>query len=259
LQNSDTLKKFLVIAATSGMIVFNWLSAAGYVNSVTPEMISDKYPTFVTPAGYAFTIWSLIYFGMIVFSIYQLLSKGAPPKNGERFRGVRSIYILSCAANCAWIYFWHQEQILICLFIILALLATLLVINIKVSNINSYAEFWLVKTPFGIYFGWVTVASMVNLAVALKYLNIEMSDSAAIILGSALILLAAFFGIMVRVKLANYFYPLAIAWAVTAIAVKQSGHVLIVVAAAVACIVSLFTALSFVLTAKSSEIKQIEH
>lgn len=252
---NDRLKQFLVIAATAGVIFFNWLAASGYVNDVTPEMISDKYPTFITPAGYAFMIWSLIYFGMAVFSIYQLNIFGALPKTGERFRGVRSLYILSCALNCAWIYFWHNDQILICLFVILALLAALLLINVKIQNAGTgartNAEFWLVKAPFGIYFGWVTVAAMVNFVIVLKYLKVEMSDTAAIVISCIIILLAAFFGVMVRIKLGNYLYPLAIAWAVTAIAVKQSGHVLIVVAAAVACIVSLFTALSFVLTEKS--------
>ena len=242
-QNSETLKRILVIAATAGVIAFNWLAASGYVNGTTPAMISDKYPTLVTPAEYAFTIWSLIYFGMTVFSIYQLLSK-----TGERFRDVRSLYILSCAVNCAWIYFWQQDQILICLFIILVLLASLLLINIKLKNAETMGEFWLAKAPFGIYFGWVTAAAMVNFAVALKYLNVAMTETTEIILGSAIILLAAFFGVMVRIKLANYLYPLAIAWAVTAIAVKQSGNVLIVAAAALACIVSLFAALSFVLT-----------
>ncbi len=247
-QNSDALKRVLVIAATAGMIVFNWLSAAGYLAGVTPETVSDKYPTFVTPAGYGFSIWSLIYFGMAVFSIYQ-----AMPKTGERFRAVRSLYILSCAANCAWMYFWLRDQILVCLFSMAALLAALLFINIRLRNTETGGEYWLAKAPFGIYFGWVTVAAMVNFVIALKYLNVAMTDTSAIILGSVLILLAAGLGVIASVKLTNYFYPLAVAWAVTAIAVKQSAHVLIVVAAAAACVVSLFAALSFVLKAKSSE------
>lgn len=245
-QNSDTLKQILVIAATAGMIVFNWLAGAGYAGGVTPEMISAKYQTFVTPAGYAFTIWSLIYFGMAVFSIYQAL-----PKTVERFRGVRSLYILSCAANCAWLYFWLGGQIPACLFIIAVLLAALLLINIRLRNTETSGEFWLAKAPFGIYFGWVTVAAMVNFVVLLKYLGVTMPESAETNLGSVLILLAAAFGALASVKLTNYFYPLAIAWAVTAIAVGQSAHLLIVVAAAMACIVSLFAALSFVLKATS--------
>lgn len=249
--NNATFRALMAVLATVGVIAYNWMAAQGYVNNTTPAMISDKYPTFVTPAGYAFMIWSLIYVGMIAFSIYQAL-----PKNIERYRGIRTPYIFSCVLNCAWIYFWHHGQVLICLFIILALLASLLLINIKIRNTETNAQFWLTKAPFGLYFGWVTVASMVNFVIALKYMNVTMSDSTQIIMGSILILVAAFLAVIVRLQLANYIYPLAIAWAVTAIAVKQSVTTLIVVAAAGACIVSLFAALSFVLTEKSSAINK---
>jgi hypothetical protein len=59
--------------------------------------------------------------------------------------------------------------------------------------------------------------------------------------------------VIIRLKLANYFYPLAIAWALTAIAVKQSGKTLIVAAAAVGVIACLIAALSFVMNMPSSE------
>ena len=150
----DKLRAFLVLAATIGTIAFNWLAASGYVNGVTPEVISGKYPTNITPAGYAFAIWSLIYLGMTAYSIYQLL-----PANVVRFRGIRSLYIMSCALNCAWIYFWHHDQIAVCLAIILGLLTVLLFINIKLRTFNSIPDSALVKAPFGIYFGWVTAAS----------------------------------------------------------------------------------------------------
>src|SRR5690242_11772592 len=69
----ERIRSVLVLLATSATIAFNWMSAVGYVNGTTPAMISAKYPTIVTPAGYAFAIWSLIYFGLIAFSIYQVL------------------------------------------------------------------------------------------------------------------------------------------------------------------------------------------
>jgi benzodiazapine receptor len=252
-QASNIMRQILVIAATAGVIAFNWLAVTGHVNGVTTEQISDSYPTLLTPAGYAFTIWSLIYFGMVVFSLYQLL-----PKNAERFRSLRSLYIFSCAANCAWIFFWHQEQIGLCLLVIFGLLIALMMINWKIRNTETFADFWFVKTPFGIYFGWVTVATIVNFAVALKFWGIEMSETNGSIIAGIFIILAAGLGVLVRVKMENYFYPLAIAWAVTAIAVKQSGHAIIVVSAAIACIVSLFVAISFVLTAKSPKISRID-
>lgn len=247
-KSSHVVQQVLVVLATAGVIVFNWLAATGRVNGVTPEVISALHPTLVTPAGYAFMIWSLIYFGMTAFSIYQLL-----PSNAERFIPIRRIYILSCVLNCAWIYFWHGDQVAICLVIILALLGTLLWINIKVKNAETNTQFWLVKAPFGIYFGWVTLATMVNLMIVLKDLNTGMSVATETALGCVLILFAALLGVIVRVKLGNYLYPLAIAWAVTGIGVKQSGQTLIVVAAAIACIITLFAALSFVLSKSPAE------
>lgn len=245
---NDKIQQVLVIIATIGMIVFNYLAATGILGGIETGEVSDKYPTRITPAGYAFAIWSLIYLGMIAFSIYQAL-----PSNAERFRGIRRVYILSCVANCAWLYFWHQEMIVVCLAVILVLLGTLAFINAKLQNTETYAEFWLAKAPFGLYFGWVTAATILNATIALVYLNVQVSDSVAVFLGTVLILIAAALGVIIRWRLRSYFYPLAIAWALTAIAVKQSGQTLIVVSAAVGVIVCLLAALSFVMNMPSSE------
>lgn len=240
---SEKFRAYLVVAATVGMIVFNWFAAAGYVNGVTPAEISDKYPTIVTPAGYAFSIWSLIYLGVIAFSIYQLI-----PTNLVRLSTLRSTYILSCALNCAWIFFWHSDQIAICLAVIAALLVSLVVLVAKASKLDTLKDAVIVKAPFGLYAGWVTAATLVNLAVLLAGLKVEIPP----VLGVALIFVAAGFAIFIRKKFLNYIAPLAVAWALTAIAVKQSGNTLIVSAAAVGVIACLIATLSFVVNLPSS-------
>ena len=243
----ERLRSFLVLLATLGTIAFNWLAAVGRINGVTPEMVSNAYPTPITPAGYAFASWSLIYFGLIAFSVYQML-----PSNLERYRSIRSLYILSSALNCAWIYFWHYGQISLCLAIIAALCITLFLINNRLRPADSLLGSLISKGTFGIYFGWLTAATLVNFAVTLVYLKVELSDSANSGLAVGLILLAAALGVLMRIGFANFFYPLAIAWALTAIAVKQSGHTLPVTAAAIGVIACLIAAISFVLTLNSS-------
>ncbi len=247
----DRLRSILVLAATGGTIAFNWLAATGRINGVTPQEISDQYPTLVTPAGYAFSIWSLIYLGLLAFSVYQLL-----PANAAKFRNFRSLYITTCALNCAWIFFWHSDQIAVSFIVIVALLITLMLINIRNREWGSLTEFWTVNAPFGIYFGWVTAATLINSAVLLVYWKVEMSGSASTALGVVLILLAAALGLAVRKWLTNYFYPLAIAWALTAIAVKQSGHTLIVAATAVGVGACLIASLSFVMNLRSTDTAQ---
>lgn len=245
---SDRFRAILVPIATIGVIAFNWLAATGRINNVETGAVSDMYPTPITPAGYAFSIWSLIYLGMIAFSIYQLL-----PANVARFRNIRSFYILSCALNCGWIYMWHNDEIAICLVLIFLLAVSLLLINLYLIRTEGPGEYWLVKAPFGLYFGWVTAATLVNFAILLVHLKVQISDSAFTWIGVALILLAAALGVIVRVRLVNYLYPLAIAWALAAIGVKQSGNTLIVAAAAVGTVACLIAALSFVTSLPSSD------
>lgn len=244
--NSERIKQILVVIATIGVIIFNWLAATGRLG-VSTSAVSDKYPTQITPAGYAFAIWSLIYLGLIAFSLYQAL-----PKNIEKLNNLRRVYILSCVANCAWLYFWHQEMVVICVAVIFLLLGTLAFINVKLKTTENVTDFWLVKFPFGLYFGWVTVATILNATIALVSLNFQTTSSIANILGAILILTATVLGVIIRFKLNNVFYSLAIAWALTAIAVKQSGQTLIVASAAIGVIVLLITTLSFLVNIKSS-------
>jgi len=249
--STDRIRSLLVIVATLGTIAFNFMAAAGRINGTTPEEISAKYETLVTPAGYAFAVWSLIYAGMIAFSVYQLL-----PSNVVKFRSIRTFYVLSCALNCGWIYFWHHDQIVVCLILILLLAVSLFLINLNLRVTETPGEYWLVKAPFGIYFGWITAAALVNFAVLLVHLNFQMSESAWTIISVTLILFAALLGILVRLRLANDLYPLAIAWALTAIAVKQSGHTAVVVACAIGVVTSLISTLSFVVNLPSTLTKK---
>jgi hypothetical protein len=245
---NDKLQPILVIIATIGMIIFNYFAATGILGGVATNVPSDRYPTFITPSGYAFAIWSLIYFGCLAFSIYQ-----AFPSNIARFRPLRRVYIVTCVANCAWLYFWSQEMIAVCLGVILILLGTLALINIKLKTTETTGEYWFAKFPFGIYFGWVTAATILNATILLVYLGVKVSDQTAIRLGAGLIFIAAALGVIIRIKLTNYFYPLAIAWALTASAVKQSGKTLIVASAAVAVIACLIASISFVMNMPSSD------
>jgi hypothetical protein len=194
----NVLRAVLVVAATAGMILFNALAAARRIGGVTPEQISSLYPTLVTPAGYAFSIWSLIYLGLVAYSVYQLL-----PSSIDRFSGIRSLYIFSCVLNCAWIYFWHGNQIGFCLVIIATLVVALIILNSQIGELPKLIDSWLVKAPFGLYLGWVTAATLVNLAVALRFWNVPMTQSTGIVLAVLLIAAASVAGIVLRWKLRN--------------------------------------------------------
>lgn len=238
---SEKIRQILVIIATAGLIFINYLAAVGVINNLTPGEISDKYVTDITPAGYAFAIWSLIYFGLILFSIYQALPSN---RNNLLFKKIRTVYILSCLANCAWIFAWHYELVPLSLLIMFILLGTLIFINLVLMRADSTAEIITTKVPFNIYFGWITVAAILNATITLVYFGVQFPETSASIVGAILILVAAALGILLRFKISSAFYPLAIAWGITAIVVKQSGDTIVVTASAIGVILLLIAALA---------------
>jgi hypothetical protein len=243
---AERIRSTLALVSTVATVGFNAIASVGLLNGTTPEEISNRYPTPVTPAGFTFSIWSLIYIGLLAFGTYQVL-----PTQDRRFRPVRTLYILSCALNCAWIYFWHHEQIAICLTIIAALLALLFLIGSKLPPTATTGEYWLTKAPFSIYSGWVTVATLVNFAVLLVYMKVELSGEAWAAIAVLLIGVAVSVAVFVRLRFYNLLFPMAVAWALTGIAVKQSGNTAIVVACAVGVIACLIATLSFVVNLPS--------
>ncbi len=241
----DRIRAVFVLAATLGTVALNWLATRGFVGYATRSDVSGKYLTVITPANYAFTIWTLIYAGLIAFSIVQLL-----PGRIDPFRPVRSLYVLSAALNCAWIFFWNQEQIAICFVILAALVIVLFLINSRLPDSGTPGERFLVGGTFGLYLGWAAAMTLLNFAVLVVYAKI--GRDAENVIGIGLVLVAAGFGVLARARWTNYFAPLAIAWMLTAIAVKQSANTLLVVATAIGVVACLIASASFVMNLKSS-------
>lgn len=235
----------LVVVATIVTIGFNALAALGLVNGVTPATVSERHPSIITPAGYAFSIWSLIYLWLVAFAIYQVLR----PVRGDLGR-IRLLYIASCVLNCAWIWFWHRSFVGVCLVLIVLLAAVLFLIVRQFADPVSFREALFTKAPFGIYFGWVTCAALVSLNIVLT--PVISSETALTLLGIISIVTATAAAVLVCWKLRNYFFPLAAAWALAAIAINQSHHSAIIITAAFGAIVCLLTAGTIVTKLKDS-------
>jgi len=234
------IEQVFVVLSYLVVLAFNYLAATGKLNGIDTAAISDRYATQLTPAGYAFAIWSLIYVGLGAYVVHQAMPSNA---SGGPIAKTRIPFILSCAANAGWLLCWHYDLIPLSLVIMFALLAILAYLSNLVRHVTEAKQLFLLKAPFNLYFGWITVASIVNAAITLVYLGVSPSAGWAPAAGAALILAATALGMFIRFRLTAFWYPMAIAWGATGIAVKQSGNTPIVVAAAIAVIILLFVAL----------------
>src|SRR5438094_5859668 len=153
---TDRIRSVLVMLGTIGVIAFNYI-AAGNRFGPAAWSITDTYPTVFSPAEYAYSIWALIYLGLLAFSIYQLL-----PANLARFRTVRTLYIFACVLNCGWLFFLLNERVGISLVVILILDGILIFLIREFRFTKNLTEYWILNAPFGLYAGWVAVLTAVT-------------------------------------------------------------------------------------------------
>ncbi|MEO8224571.1 MAG: tryptophan-rich sensory protein, partial [Gammaproteobacteria bacterium] len=97
------MRKYIPLLATLAVIAVNAAANILPINGVRTGELSALYPTGFTPAGWVFAIWSLIYAGLLAFSIY---AAGVNPDAATRVSRVVPPYVLSCAANALWIFMW---------------------------------------------------------------------------------------------------------------------------------------------------------
>ncbi|MBK6929745.1 MAG: tryptophan-rich sensory protein [Saprospirales bacterium] len=169
------MKKLLPIfniLALVGVLVMNYLATALPIAGRTPADVSDMFPTLFTPAGFTFGIWGVIYLLLIGFVLYQarFFNKESPvflEKTGW-------LFVLSCAANAGWLLAFHHLQTGLSLLVMLVLLGSLLAIYLSINDgqtIPSTAERWLVRLPFSVYLGWITVATIANTSILFSHLG----------------------------------------------------------------------------------------
>ena len=198
----------------------NALANALPLNNLTTGEISDQFAILFVPAGYVFSIWGLIYTGMIAFTIYQLLPA---QRDNQLIRKITPAYWLLSLANTAWIFLWHYEVFLATLLPMLTILAGLIFIYLQITNAKqpSKSDIWLIKLPFSIYLGWVSVAVIANISQVLFFLNWNGFGLSDTVWAITMLVIATGLGAIYLLKEKNYAYVLVLVWAFAGIGVKQ--------------------------------------
>jgi hypothetical protein len=216
----DTLRQISVVLTVIATIVINILANALPINGLNTGQISDSFQVYFVPAGYVFSIWGLIYLGLIALAVFQALPS---QKENPRLRSTGWWISLGGLANIAWIFLWHYQQFPLTLVAMLTLLATLIVTYLRLGIGKTSvpnAEKWAVRVPISIYLGWITVATVANVTSLLDYLNwngFGLAPEIWMVIVLAAVLVIAGLVIFTRRDIA---YTLVILWALAGIAIK---------------------------------------
>lgn len=210
--------KWINLSAFSVMLAANVLAEIVPLGGMKTGEVSEKYTNLFTPAPFTFWIWALIYVMTAVFAIWQLTSKNA----GNTVRRAGIWFALSCAFNTAWIFCWHYGQIGWSVICMAGLLASLIVLNIKLRDEHPLPSVRFAgRYGFEIYLGWIIAASVANVAVWLTKTNKDifgLKDSTVTMFVLLFVLLISVLTVVYgRSKAAG----MTVMWALTGILVRH--------------------------------------
>ncbi|MFZ5810374.1 MAG: tryptophan-rich sensory protein [Chloroflexota bacterium] len=225
----DLLRQISVLLTVLAAILVNVLANALPLNGLNTGEISDRFRVYFVPAGYVFSIWGLIYIGLIALAVFQALPA---QRENPRLRATGWWVSLGSLANLAWIFLWHYEQFPLTLAAMLILLGSLMLVYLRLGigrvQVSSMEEF-AVRLPVRIYLGWITVATVANVTAVLDYLKwdgfgISPEVWMMIILGAVLLI-----GALMNFTRGDIAYAAVLLWALAGIAVKHAGAPMVVI------------------------------
>ncbi|MFP4568344.1 MAG: tryptophan-rich sensory protein [Candidatus Woesearchaeota archaeon] len=217
------LLKILALVSFLGVVVVNFLANFLPINNVATGAVSDSYPNLFAPIGLTFSIWGVIYLALFFFILYSFNVFGEV-KRKDLVDKINIYFIISSVANIVWIFLWHYDLIGLSIIAMITILVCLiLIVNLIVFEKKplSYGEYFLLRFPFSIYFGWITVATIANITTFLVSINWQGFGVSDVIWTIIILLVGAIIGVIVSIRNSDSAYVLVLLWAYFGILLKH--------------------------------------
>lgn len=241
---SDTARQISNIFALGAVLTINALANILPINGQTTGEISDSFNSLVTPAGYVFSIWGVIYALLTVFTVYQALPS---QKDNPRLQNLGYAFMWSCVFNFAWIIVWHYNLYALSLLCMFGILASLIIcyqrLGVGRSEVSK-TEYLTTRLAFSIYLGWITAATILNITVVLLNFGVT-GGGAAPVLGASVVLAALSIALTILMRRSDLAYALVLVWAFIGIAVAEQGVTPLVVGVSLLSAAVLATAIAW--------------
>lgn len=159
------IKIILLIISWISTVVISILASTLPINHHTTREISNWLPALFTPASYVYLIWFVIYF-LLACWIWNIMKEY---KSGVIISWKRVIlFVCSSILNILWIFFWHYGLFSLSLIDMFALIGILFLLYMTYSTTE---QSWMTRLPISVYFGWILVATFVNIDYYLTFIE----------------------------------------------------------------------------------------
>lgn len=211
------------LAAFALVVAVNVMSNVMPINGQSMPEISAKYPSLFTPAGFAFSIWGVIYLALLGFVVYQALPS---QRHNDRLARISVPFKINCIANASWLFAWHYDLLLLSVVIMFVILVTLVAIyRSLIADIEDSTplQHLTMHLPFSLYTGWITLATIVNLSVVQTAYGWDDVGIDAVNWTLFKLGIAGAIGVTVALRLHDVVFVAVVAWAAYGISVKQAA------------------------------------
>jgi len=177
---------------------------------------SLKYQTLVTPIGWTFSIWAVIFVFQGIWAVLQLFPKFRAHPYVQK--GVSYWYIGVCTTQIVWAFVFAYDLIWVSLLFISLIALTLAGCVVgsyyQYTNANkTLIEFWFLLFPFSIHFGWLLCATLVNANVVVVWAKANAVTQITVAICSLALLHACGVWALFVPSRPNYTVPSVISWA----------------------------------------------
>ncbi|WP_299313105.1 tryptophan-rich sensory protein [uncultured Aquimarina sp.] len=223
------MKKILALLNSISVLFvigINYVSQAMRFNNTTVGELSNKYDNLFTPASYAFAIWILIFSGLIAYSIYQIRNAFFKPEKADHILQTGYWFLIANVLTGCWVLVFTYEYFGISVLIMLGIVFSLsrIVIKTKMERWDaSLGIIVFVWWPICLFIGWISVATIANLAIYLTKINWSGFGLNDITWTIIMVIVAVLLNLFMVVKRNMREFALVGAWALIAIYVRHNG------------------------------------
>jgi len=204
--------RMLAALLLGGALAVNALANRLPLGGNTTGELSARYPNLFVPAGVTFSIWGVIYLALLAWGVAQFL-----PSHREVARRIAPLFALSSGLNAGWLFAWHFQH----LFLSVAMMGSLLGVLLRINLLLRGGERVLPRAAFGIYLGWICVATIANvtaLLVGWEWSGAGLPDP---VWAGLLVLVGGGVGGFATTRLRNPWLGWAVVWALGGIVLNR--------------------------------------
>ena len=227
----ESLKKqrslsLLNMASVLLAIGVNYYSQMYKINGNTVSDVSEKYFNLFTPAGYAFSIWGIVFLGMLIFAGYQIYLTYSKSQTIEFISQTGGWFALANIGNALWIVAWLYNYTMLSVGIMLVMLFAFIKIILNTKMERWYAPMKTIVFawwPISIYAGWISVATIANISAYLAKIGWNGGFLSEMQWAIIMIVIATLLNLIMIYKRNMREFALVGVWALVAIYVRHNN------------------------------------